>query len=254
MHKKNYLTREEQFIWDYIKEKKVIDSDLIEIIFPEIDKNKKNKLLHSLYKKGYLKRIQKDLYYNPLLIDHFYELALQIHEGYIGLSSALKYYNLLDYEDFTIFIITENYRRKISLENYQIQFIPFNELYYGFEKKDELYISSIEKTLFDCLIKPSMVGFSNITKAIYNADIDWKKFLFFYKKTNNYALYQRTGYLLNIMQKNTDFKVPKFFLDHMKKRVNKRVKISSKGKKSTFNNEWKIQDNIGVENILDWWY
>src|SRR3989344_8561327 len=149
MGKNNYITREEQKIWEYIKNKEIVDNEIVEQIFPEMSENKRNKILHNLYKKGYLKRARKDLYYNPDELKSFYKLALKIRNGYIGLSSALRYYNLIEYEDFTIFIITKNFQKKISLKGtkYSIEFIPLKNLFAGFEKKDNIYISSIEKTI-----------------------------------------------------------------------------------------------------------
>ena len=46
-----------------------------------------------------------------------------------------------------------------------------------FEKKEGIYISSIEKTLFDCFLKPRFIGFTNITKALYDTKIEWDKFI-----------------------------------------------------------------------------
>src|SRR3989344_7586347 len=117
MYKKNYrvsssssseqpLTNEEQKLWAYISAKEIVDTELVSNIFPDMPAGKRNKLLHSLCKKGRLNRARKNIYYNPLAIKSFYELALMVKDGYIGLSSALRYYNLLDYEDFTIFVIT----------------------------------------------------------------------------------------------------------------------------------------------------
>ncbi len=56
MDKINYITREEQKVWGYIKNKEIVDNEIVKQIFPEMPENKRNKILHSLYKKGYLKR------------------------------------------------------------------------------------------------------------------------------------------------------------------------------------------------------
>jgi len=107
MYENNYLSRTEQEIWRYISSKDIIDNELLKLIFPDLSQNNRNKILHSLFKKGYLKRAGRDVYYNLNNLDDYYKLALKIYPGYIGLTSALKYYNLTEYEDFTIFIITE---------------------------------------------------------------------------------------------------------------------------------------------------
>ncbi|MEK6952807.1 MAG: hypothetical protein AABX29_07370 [Nanoarchaeota archaeon] len=256
MHKKNYLTQEEQEIWEYIKDKEIVDNELVKQIFPDLSENKRNKVLHNIYRKGFLKRARKDLYYNPKELKSFYKLALKIKEGYVGLSSALRYYNLLEYEDFTMFIMTKDFQKKINLigTQYVVQFIPLKSLFIGFNKKDDIYIPSIEKTLFDCFLKPKFVGFTNITKALYDARIDWNKFIAFFKMTKNNSLYQRTGYILELMKKKTKFKVPPFVFEFLFKKVKNPVKLIPIMTKSKFNKKWKIQDNVGEKNILSWWY
>ena len=256
MDKKDYITREEQKIWEYIKNKEIIDNELIKQIFPEISGNKRNKILHSLYKKGYLKKARKDLYYNPDELKSFYKLALRIRKGYIGLNSALRYYNLTEYEDFTIFIMTKNFQKKISLKGtqYSIEFVPLKNLFTGFEKKDDLYVSSIEKTLFDCFLKPKNIGFTNITKALYDAKINWNDFIGFFKLTENNALYQRTGYILEIMKNKTGLKIPSFVFEFLLKKVKNPASLIPINAKSIFNKKWKIQDNLGEKNILSWWH
>lgn len=256
MDKKNYISKEEQRVWEYIKDKEMVDNELVTRIFPDMHANKRNKILHKLYKKGYLKRARKDLYYNAEKLKSFYKLALTIRTGYIGLSSALRYYNLIEYEDFTIFVITKDFQKKMPLKgtSYDIQFIPLKNLFSGFEKKDDVYISSIEKTIFDCFLKPRFIGFTNITKAVYDAKIDWKKFVGFFKVTENNSLYQRTGYILELMKRKTKLKVPSSVLEFLQTRVKNPVKLMPVKGKSRFNRKWKIQDNLGEKNILSWWY
>lgn len=255
MVKKNYLSRAEQEIWGLIGEKEIIDSALIREIFPEWNARKTNKLLYGLSKKKYLERAKRDLYYNPQKLRSFYTLALKIKSGYIGLSSALKHCGLLDYEDFTISVMTNKFRKKMELKGtqYSIEFIPLKEMFFGFERKDGLYFSSIEKTFFDCFLKPSHVGFYNITKALYTAKLDWQKFVDMYKKAKNNSLCQRTGYILELMRQKTRLRVPGFVFDFLLKSVKTPVRLASSRGKSIFNKRWKIQDNIGTKNILGWY-
>ncbi len=256
MQEKNYLTKEEYNVWKYIKNKEITDTELIRQIFPEITENKKNRIFHRLYEKGYLKRARKDLYFNPVKLKNFYKLSSKINEGYIGLSSAMRYYNLIEYEDFTIFIITKDFQKNIAIKGtkYEIKFIPLKSLFVGFEKKEDFYISSIEKTFFDCFLKPRFIGFTNITKAIYDAKIDWEKFISFFKLTKNSSLCQRTGYTLELLKDNTKLKIPSIVFKFLLKRVKNPVKLMPLKGRSVFNKKWKVQDNLGKENILSWWY
>ena len=45
---KNYITREEQNVWEYISEKGIVDNETIKNIFPEMKGAKRNRLLHEL--------------------------------------------------------------------------------------------------------------------------------------------------------------------------------------------------------------
>lgn len=256
MTKKNYLSRGEQELWEYIREKEIIDIQLVLEIFPEWPKNKIAKLLHHLFRKGYLQRARKNLYYSPLNLKDFHSLGFRIHEGYLGLSSALKFHHLLDYEDFTIFIITKNFRKKIELRGtqYSLQFLPFKEYFAGFEKKDGFYVSSLEKTFFDCFLKSGMVGYGSLTKALSESKLDWNKFLSNFKLKENRSLCQRTGYILELMKQELKFKVPDFVFGHLLPKVRNPVKLASFGGSSKFNKKWKVQDNLGIRNIFSWRY
>ncbi len=256
MYKKNYLSRGEQELWEHLHDKDIIDTELVQTVFPEISANKRNKLLHNLYVKGYLQRARKNLYYNPQNLKDIYSLAFRIREGYLGLASALKYYGLIDYEDFTIFIITKSFQKRIPIKGtkYEIKFIPMPAHFHGFMKKEEYYISTVEKTIFDCLLKPREVGLQNITKAIYEAKIDWKEFLNLFKLSKNSSLYQRTGYILELIKKETKLDIPNYVFEFLLKKVNAPVKLAVLPGTSIFNKKWMIQDNVGQKNILSWWY
>lgn len=182
-------------------------------------------------------------------------MALRIKDGYLGLSSALKYYNLIEYEDYTIFIITKKYQKNVNINGtkYNIKFIPLKELFVGFEKKNNFYVSTIEKTIIDCFIKSRYVSYSVITKAIYDSNIDWKEFVKLIKKIKNNSLNQRLGYLLELMKKITGYKIPNFVLETLEKGIKTPIKLSNLKGKTTYNPKWKVQDNIGSEEILSWW-
>lgn len=255
MNKKNYISRGEAEIWQYISDKEIIGNKLIKDIFPDITEIRINKALSSLCRKGYIRRARRSLYYNPLLLKSPYRLALMLHEGYIGLSSALREYNLTEYEDFTIFVITKTFRKKIQLKGtkYEVIFLPFGKLFTGFERRGSFYISSIEKTLFDCFLKPGHIGYSSLSKAVYDAKIDWNKFIGFFTLASNSSLCQRTGYMLEMMKKETKLNIPSFVFECLLQKVKNPVRLTSVKGKTLFSKKWKVQDNVGKENILSWW-
>ena len=256
MDKRNYLSSQEQEVWELLQDKELLNHEQVRQVFPEYSPHKIDQLLSHLHKKNYLRRIRKGEYYNPRTIKEFYSLALKLKGGYIGLNSALRYHNLIDYEDFTIFIITSKFRNSIKLEGtqYVLKFLPLHP-FAGFEKKNNIYVSTPEKTLFDCFLKPNQVGYSNLTQAIYRLkNINWKEFLNYFSQTENHSLYQRTGYILEMMKNELKFKVPVFVLKFLASKVKTPVKLISGIGNTTFNAKWKVQDNLGKMKILSWRY
>lgn len=254
MAEKNYLTPDEQMLWSYLDDKGIIDSELADMVFPDLPEDKRDKLLYGLHKKGYINRAKKGLYFNPERLESPYEIALRVHEGYIGLASALNFHGLGTYESFTVYVMTKNFRGRTRLEGtqYSIDFIPLGELFCGFGRKNNIYVSSVEKTLFDCFLRPSRVGFTNIARAVHDAEPDWRKFLGFFALTDNKSLRQRTGYLLRLLQRGAGKKIPDYVFKELHRGVKTPARLSASGTGSEYDREWKLQDNVGSGRILSW--
>jgi len=108
--------------------------------------------------------------------------------------------------------------------------------------------------LFDCFLKIKYLNYSILTKAIYEAkNINWDEFLKYFEKAPK-SLSQKAGYILNLMKKETNYKVPKHVLKQLKSKVKYPVKLENNNKSSVYSKEWKIQDNISKKIILAWWY
>ena len=136
---------------------------------------------------------------------------------------------------------------------YTLEFIPWGKLYNGFEQKDGLYFSSLEKTLVDCLQKPRLVGFSVLIKALHDAHPNWHKFLGFCKQVKTASFHQRTGYMLELLKTKTKMPVPGFIFEFLLQKVKHPLKLVPGKAASTFNHKWKIQDNLGERHLLSWW-
>lgn len=247
-----YLTKTEQKIWEIIKNNETIETTSLKNILPKIEINK---VLSNLSKKGKIKRIKKEFYAIPENIKDYHKLALSIHPGYLGLTSALRYYGLLDYEDFIIYIITYNRSKKIGFGKYTFKYISLKEKSIGFKRGGDITISTLEKTFFDCFYMSHFVGYNIITKAIYDAkEIDWNDFICYFKKFASSPLCQKTGYILEMLKNETKTKIPNFVLDYFKSRVKEKTKLINKNIPSKFNKKWLIQDNLGKNRILSWWF
>jgi len=246
MTRDRYLTPSEQKIFGIIQETDIASHDDLRRAFPDIHRLAINKIISSMLEKGYLYPLKKGKYLvqkepsaNPLIQDP-YRVALSLYSGYIGFSSALRLYDLTDYEPFTIFVVTTS--------------VSFGNKATGITFRKGVYVSTIPKTFFDCFFKPSHAGgYGEITKAFHSVkNIDWDEFLGYYKKFGSSSLCQRTGYVLELM-KDAGYQTPGYVLKYLRSRTGKKTRllpsVPSKGK---YNSDWKLTDNAGKENILGW--
>lgn len=247
-------------IFNAISSTDIVNSNEIKDIFPGLKPYQVNKVCSSLSSKGYLHRLKKGSYLvqkkpsNIPVIKNVYKIALALFNGYIGFSSALRLYDLIDYEPFTIFVVTENRSMEKIIGEYTLKYVAMGDKATGMTYYNDVYVSTTAKTFFDCFYKPQYGGgYSTITKALYDADIDWNEFLGYFGLASN-SLCQRTGYVLDLLGDVTDL-VTTDVLDYFKNRIKNNTRLlpsgSSKGK---YIKEWMLLDNLGKENILSWWY
>ena len=260
MSENTYLNKQEQMIFNAISSADIVNSNEIKDIFPGLKPYQVNKVCSSLSSKGYLHRLKKGVYLvqkkpsNIPMIKNVYKIALALFKGYIGFSSALRLYDLIDYEPFTIFVVTGNRSMEKTIGEYTLKYVAMGNKATGMTYYNGVYVSTIAKTFFDCFYKPQYGGgYSTITKALYDADIDWNEFLGYFELASN-SLCQRTGYVLDLLGDATSV-VPTDVLDYFKNRIKNNTRLlpsgSSKGK---YIKEWMLLDNLGKENILSWWY
>ena len=261
MQKNNYLTKHEQLIFDIIKETDIISIKDIEDMFHELTQNMRYKIVSSLNSKGYLYRLEKGLYLvqktpakEPIIEDP-YRLALSIFKGYIAFSSALRLYNLIEYEPFTFFVATPNRSKRLFIGNYEIRAVSMRDRAEGITLYNEIYVSNLEKTIFDCFYKPQYSGgYETITKALAaDIKIDWKNVLYYFKKYSSDSLCQRTGYILDLMKQEIDYNVPDYCISYFRNRIKSKTKlIPTSPTKGKYSSKWKLMDNLGKTTILGW--
>jgi len=259
MQKKNYLSRDEQTLYATLQRVDVITHDHIKELFPEYSFQKINKLCHNLLVKGYLYPLKRGLYLiNEIPSDHPivknpFHIASSLHKGYLGFSSALRLYDLIDYESFTIFTITRKKSSETTIGNYLFKTVSMGQKATGATFYKNTYVSTIEKTLFDCFYKPQYAGgYQEIIKALEQMKkIDWTQVLQYFTTFGSDALCQRTGYILDCMHDNHSVHVPKIVLDTFKKRIRNTTKLLPSGSPhGRYVKEWKLLDNQG-QHILN---
>ena len=256
-----YLTRREQLVFDIIKETDIISIKDIEDMFPELSKHMRYKILSSLNMKGFLYRLENGLYLvqkipsKEPIIERPYHIALSIFKGYVAFSSALRLYDIIEYEPFTIFIVTPNRSRRLTLGNYEIQAISMGFRAEGLTLHKDIYVSNLEKTIFDCFYKPQYSGgYETITKAIYAIGrFTWKNLLYYFQKYSSSSLCQRTGYILDLMKKELGHNIPDYIIRYFQSRIKTKSKlIPTAPTRGKYISRWKLMDNLGEQTILGW--
>lgn len=247
-------------IFNMISSVDIVHTDDIGGLFPNLKPYQINKICSNLSSKGHLYRLKKGVYMvqkkpSPIIpvIKNPYNIALALFKGYIGFSSALRIYDLLDYELFTIFIVTRNKSMEKRMGEYIFKSVAMGKKAVGITYYKGSYISTLEKTFFDCFYKPQYGGgYSTITKALYDAGLDWDEFIKYFEAASD-SLCQRTGYVLELLRKETDKKFSKDVLHYFKKRVKNNTKLLPSGRSGgEYIKEWMVLDNLGKENILSW--
>jgi len=263
MEKNYYLTKSEQLIFNVIRNSDIISIEELKELFPELSEGMIYKVASGLESKGYLYRLKKGLYLvherpsKEPVIENPYKIALSIFKGYISFSSALKLYDLLEYEPFTIFVATPKKSGTIELNRYTIKAVSMGKKAFGITFYKGVYTSTLAKTFFDCFYKPQYAGgYETITKALYEAKkVDWDEFLGYFRKFASPSLCQRTGYVLDLMRRELDFEVPEKVIDFLKSRVKTKTKlVPTAPSKGHFTSEWKVLNNLSKEKILGWYY
>ena len=260
MKKKIYLTPGEQTLFSALSSRHIVDTGLLQELFPEILSISLNKTVANLVKKGYLHRVKKGIFtvsgrpfMNPEIQDPM-QIGLMVCPGYIGFSSALRVYDLIPYESFTVFIVTKNRSRETTIGEYTLRCVAMGERCIGMTFYNGVYVSTLEKTFFDCFYKPQYSGgYAVITHALSLApSIDWKKFCDFFSRESS-SLCQRTGYILDMFNKRKSI-VPEIVIHFFRQRIknNTRLAISDTGS-GIYVRSWMLIDNIGIENIFSWW-
>jgi len=185
-----------------------------------------------------------------------YEIALALYKGYLGFLTALKIHGLTEYEPFTIQVITTNASKTKSIGDYVFKAIVLKEKAVGATHQDGYWVSSLEKTFFDCFYKPTRCGgYAVITKALYeNQKMNWHLFTFYFKKFASNALCQRTGYVLDTLNKKTNKEIiPEEVIKYFKQRISTKTRLNPSIKKAgKYNKEWKVM--VNEKNTFSWWY
>ncbi len=252
-----YFNEQGRYCFDYEQAKKAL---------PNSKDSALRELLRDMTRRGLLMRVKRGLYHiipyeqNPetfmpdwhLLAEYLVSDA----DYYIGYYSALQIHNLITQPSLKEQIVVSKQIRpaEINVKDIPFQFIYHNEQHFFGAKKiwvdsfNKVLCSDLEKTIIDCLFRPDYSGgIVEIARAIYASreKIKYDTLLNYSIKFNSQAVIKRLGFLLELLEVNTDI-------------VNKLQKIKTKSvvlldtelpKSGKIKTKWSVQQNIETETI-----
>jgi predicted transcriptional regulator of viral defense system len=155
--------------------------------------------LSRLTKQNKILRIKKGVYAITQIEDKF-QLNKAFKETYIGLYSALEYYQSTTQRFNNLDMISKNTLNTQKIQNINIKFHKLNKkMFFGYEKNESgIFISTIEKTIIDCIHFSSQIYLTEIDTFIdkMKNKISTEILFEYLKKIDSSVLNKRTGYLL----------------------------------------------------------
>jgi len=265
MSKNIYTTPREQKVLSALAGTGMATAGLVHELFSGMDPHELNRLSSSLASKGYLHRVRRGLYLvqpepskSPVIADPV-ALGHALFGGYIGFSSALRVWGLLEYEPFTIFSVTRKLSRQARIGEYLFRAVAMGRRAYGTTFRMGVYVSTPAKTVFDCFVKPQYAGgYANLAGAVHECSLlkeprfDWREFLAYFDDASP-SLCARAGYVLEVIRREAGG-IPARFVSDLKERVGNNTRLVPGGPSSgSYAREWKVLDNLGRDNLMSWW-
>jgi predicted transcriptional regulator of viral defense system len=206
----------------------------------KITKQKKEvikSVISRLINQNKIYKIKKG-FYSINKIENKFILNKVFNNTYIGLNSALEYYETTTQRYNNLDLISKNVLNDQKINSFKINFHKINEkLFFGYERKEinnqDVFISNIEKTIIDCVYFSSKIYLSEINLFVkkMKTKIDLEILKTYLEKINSSSLNKRIGYLLEING---------LFINNLK--INNKYEKLNKNLKETNNKhkKWKL--------------
>jgi predicted transcriptional regulator of viral defense system len=224
----------------------IFTRDLIDAM-PDVHPQVIRNAISSLAYKGRLHRVKRGVYLRSEgqgrpIIERPFRLALVMFPGYIAFGSALAHWGLIEYESFTVFIGTRSRSGSRELGEYTFKAVSMGRRAQGMVFEGGLYVSTLEKTLFDCLYKPHHAGgYPLVARAISEADPEWKEVGRWFEQLGTPSLRRRAGYVLSIAGN-----APRWLLKDLRGKGGSRIWLDPTGpRRGRYVHEWYLNDNVG---------
>ena len=266
--KNKYISTQSNKLLSYFngQNRNCFNHSLANKALPDSKASAVRELLSDMTKRGLLMRMKEGVYciipyeqnaetFMPdwhLIAEHLVNDA----QHYIGYYSALQIHNLITQPSLKEQIVVSKQIRpsEIKIKEVPFQFIYHNEKHFFGAKKiwidsfNKVLCSDLEKTFIDCLFKPDYAGgIVEVARAIYTSKdkIKYDTLLEYAKKFDSQAVIKRLGFLLEILNINSEI------IDNLQKiktasYIVLDTELPKIGKR---NSRWSIQQNLETETI-----
>ena len=246
MPEKYYLSPTEQSVMDTTIDMGVIFAEDIIRSLEGLNPQSVRNALHSLAGKGRLCRVKRGVYLrcegpNSPVIEDPAVMALAVFKGYIAFSSALRHWGLIEYEPFTIFVVTRDKSGTKEIGEYTLRAVSMGAKAQVMTYDKGVYVSSPEKTIFDCIYKPKYSGgYRVVADAVAESSPDWSEVGRWFDLLGSQSLRQRGGYIMSRAGN-----APDRMLDRLRTGAKHKVWLDPSGKrKGRYVREWRLIDNV----------
>ena len=266
--KNKYISTQSSMLLSYFNGQNIacFDYSLACKALPNSKENAVRELLSDMTKRGLLMRLKDGIYHiipyeqNPETFMPDWHLIAEYlvnnAKHYIGYYSALQIHGLITQPSLKEQIVVSKQIRpsEIKIKSVPFQFIYHNEKHFFGAKKiwidnfNKVLCSDLEKTIIDCLFKPDYAGgIVEIARAIYvsKEKIKYNTLLEYAKKFNSQAVIKRLGFLLEVLEIETNI------IDELHKlKTTSCIALDTElPKTGKIINRWSIQQNLETETI-----
>ena len=201
-------------------------------------------ILQRMKQKNIIIPVEKGKY---MLLEHWnsidiYDIASSlITPSYIGFWSALHIHHLTDQVPQRVFVVTTKRKRVLTLQQQTITFVSVKpHWFFGYERYDDLIVSDKEKTIIDCLHKPSYAGGIDQIYQALSSPLDIERLILYCQRTKSSTIASRLGYLLEQKQLLKDPTT-------LKKMITTYVKLDPASENKKMNSSWKLYVGGGLQ-------
>ena len=235
-----FLSRRELWLYELLPDGAVDASYVKRFLGKSFSRPYLMELLDRLAAKGALARVRNGVFFKNAEknadLDFLAGMALGGGKCFAAVSSALYFHGLLDEQPSVFYFATRNKRKRFSFNDNDYVLVPFGKDFRDVVEQRGVLVSSIPKTLFDCLKRPRLAGgISKVVEATQSArlsDGQWKELLG-YSCADSFSLMQKTGFVLEGI-------APTWFLRRLLESTRNSRTIARLGKTGKYDAKWKV--------------